>query len=478
MRRPSIRRRLTMGCLLVAAVVLGGSKIFIYRDVSRSLRNELDQQLAGTANLLSKASELEWEGVVYEWQEALDSNEGMGIEGLFQLWDLKSGKTARSPDLGDENLELFHGELNQVAFRDVLLANGGEARAVGMLHHPFTNRYGRMEMERRGRLLEIGDYPQVVVCARETAGVEWDLALTRFRLIKSGVLTLGAIWLAIFLISRWTLSPIERLVAGLVKRSSEMGTPLPVIPERLPEELYPLARAFNETLERVEEAREHEKEFAYSAAHQLRTPISGIHAILEMAHGKPADGADLKRRIGRALAVSGGMKETINSLMRLARLRGGLEEVMAEKYDAAAVVREVLSGEMERAEGRYAVEEEGLDEPATVEGDEGLFRIVVWNLLENAFRYTPEGGSIRVGLKRETEWLILETTNDCKGLTGDDCERIFRPFERGRNVSVNAPGAGLGLPLAREVAHRCGGALDAGLKEGKVTFRLRFPTKR
>ncbi|MFT4176560.1 MAG: HAMP domain-containing sensor histidine kinase [Luteolibacter sp.] len=475
MKRPSIRRRLTLGCLSVAAVVLFVSKVFIYRDVSHSLRSKLDRQLVNEANLLSKSSELEADGIVYEWEEALQSSAGMGIGGMFQLWDVKSGNTSRSPDLGNDDLEFFHGELDRPVFRDLILKNGDKVRAVGLLHHPFTNRYGRMEMERRGRILKIEDYPQVVVCARETAGMERDLAVTRFRLIKTGVLTLGAVWLAIFLIIRWTLSPIDRLAGNLAKRSLELGTPLPAIPERLPEELYPLAIAFNETLHRIELSREHEKEFAYSAAHQLRTPISGIHAILELAHRKPEDGADLKRRIGRALAVSGRMKETINSLMRLARLRGGLEEAVAEEYDASLILREVLSDEKDRGENRFSIETKGLDDAVRIKGDKGLFRIVVSNLLENAFRYTPEGGRIRISMSREKESLVLEVGNDCDGLAEEDCERIFRPFERGRNVSVNDPGAGLGLSLSKEISLRCKGTLVASLKDGSVVFRLEIP---
>ena len=476
MKRPSIKRRLTLGCLLVAAVVLCASKIFIYRDVSHSLRSKMDRQLVNEANLLSKSSELEADGIVYEWQEALHSSAGMGMGGLFQLWDLRSGETARSPDLGNDDLEFYHGGLNQPVFRDLVLKNGHKARAVGLLHHPFTNRYGRMEMERRGNILKIEDYPQVVVCARETAEMERDLAVTRFRLIKTGVLTLGAIWLAIILIIRWTLSPIDRLAGNLAKRSLELGTPLPAIPERLPEELYPLAAAFNETLKKIEQTREHEKEFAYSAAHQLRTPISGIHAILELAYRKPEDGADLKRRIGQALAVSDEIKGTINTLMRLARLRGGLEEAVAGTYDAALVVREALNEEMDRADGRFIVETKGLDNAIPAKGDEGLFRIVVSNLLENAFRYTPGGGSIRIAVGREGSLLVLEVENDCaEALTADDCERIFRPFERGRHVSVNAPGAGLGLSLAKEVVLRCGGSLDARMNGKMAVFRLSIP---
>ena len=474
MRRPSIRRRLICGCLMVSATVLGLSKVSIYRDVERSIRHEFDQQLLRSANLLSKSAELEAGGIIYEWKEALDSSGGLGLDGLFQFWDLRSGLTTRSPDLGGRDLELFHGELHEPVFRDLILKNGDKVRAVGLLHHPFTNIYGIEEMKRRGAMLRIEDYPQVVVCARETAGIDRELAETRWALVKAGGMMLAAIWLAIFLIIRWTFAPLDRLVSALVKRSTEVGTPLPVIPDNLPIELYPLASAFNSTLERVEVARAHEKDFAFSAAHQLRTPIAGIHAILELAHLKPKEGEDLHQRIGAALEVSREMKMTINTLMQLARLRGGIEELDVIFFQPGSVLDELLEAEVRRDERDLRVRKEGIDRSLRLKGDEGMFRMLASNLIENAFRYTPEGGEIEVKASGSGEF-VLEVSNSRGDFREEDAERIFRPFQRGRKVSVNAPGAGLGLALAKEIAGYFGGNLELIVDDHFLTFRLRMP---
>ena len=474
MRRPSIRRRLILGCLLVSTVVLGISKVAIYRDVERSIRHEFDQQLLRSANLLSKSAELEAGGIIYEWKEALDSSGGLGLDGLFQFWDLRSGMTTRSPDLKSGNLEFFHGKLHEPVFRDVILQDGHKARAVGLLHHPFTNIYGIEEMKRRGAMLRIEDYPQVVVCARETAGIDRELAETRWALVKAGVLMLATIWLAIFLIIRWTLAPLDRLVSSLVKRSTEVGTPLPVIPDNLPVELYPLASAFNSTLERVEVARAHEKDFAFSAAHQLRTPIAGIHAILELAHLKPKEGEDLHQRIGTALEVSREMKMTINTLMQLARLRGGIEELDVVSFQPGSVLDELLEAEVRRDERGLRVRKDGIDRSFRLKGDEGMFRMLASNLIENAFRYTPEGGGIEVRTSASGEF-ILEVSNSRGDFRDEDAERIFRPFQRGGKVSVNAPGAGLGLALAKEIAGYLGGSLELVVDDRFLTFRLSLP---
>ncbi len=474
MKRPSIRRRLILGCLLVAAVVLGFSKISIYREIERSLRHELDQQLLQSAMLLSKSAELEAGGIIYEWKEALESSGGLGLDGLFQFWDLRSGETTRSPDLGERDLAFFHGGLHEPVFRDMVLESGGKARALGLLHHPFINSYGLEEMKRRGNILSIADYPQVVVCARRTAAVDRELEATRMRLIRSGGFTLVAIWLAIYLIIRWTLAPMDRLVSGLVKRSTEVGTPLPSIPDDLPVELIPLSSAFRSTLERVELALAHEKDFAFSAAHQLRTPISGIHAILELAYSKPREGEDLHQRIGAALDVTREMKMTINTLMRLARLRGGIEELDAGLFHPGPVLLELLEAEARTTGHRLQVAADGIDHSVRLKGDEGMFRMLASNLIENAFRYTPEDGEIRVDASAEGEF-VLDVANTRGDFKAEDAERIFRPFQRGGKVSVNAPGAGLGLALAKEIAGYLGGSLELLVDDRFLTFRVRMP---
>ncbi|MCW1883197.1 HAMP domain-containing histidine kinase [Luteolibacter flavescens] len=473
MKRPSIRRRLMLGCVLIVSAVLGWSKLTIYHEVERSLREQLDEQLMRSAILLSKSAELEAGGIVYEWQEALESSGGLGLDGLFQFWDERTSATTRSPDLGGHDLPYFHGALDEPVFRDVVLADGESGRALGLRHYPFTNHYGRAEMERRGEILRIEDYPQVVVCARETAGLDAELKATRHRLAKSGLLTLVAICVGIYLIIRWTLAPIDRLVANLVKRSTEVGTPLPEIPDDLPVEVIGLATAFNSTLERVELARAHEKEFAFSAAHQLRTPISGIHAILEVAHSKPKDGEDLHRRIGSALAVTREIRVTINSLMSLARLRGGIDEMPALPYEPGPIVRSVLEAATSQPDHGLHLEVSYPAEKIVLNGDGGMFQIIVQNMVENAFRYTPRGGRILVSLGMQESCFTLKVANSRGDLEAGDAERIFRPFERGRRVSVNAPGAGLGLPLAREIAYRLGGTLELEVGDKLATFTFR-----
>lgn len=478
MRHPSIKTRLISGCTLLVAVVLLYSKIAMYHAVESSLRQEMDDQLLHSATLLSKSAELEAGGVIYEWQEALNSTVGLHIEGYFQFWDLKSGKTTRSPDLGNADLKFFHGELNKPVYENIHLADGRPARALGFMHLPFTNEYGREEMKRRGNILSAADFPQVIVCAKDTAALEHRLAGTRMNLFWTGVATLVAIWLAVLLTTRWTLLPLNKLAANLLKRSTEVGTPLPEIPPGLPRELIQVTSAFRTTLERVEAARANEKDFAFSAAHQLRTPVAGLQAILEQAVSRPRDLESLRERITRAHEVTMEIRHTIEGLMHLARLKGSIDPVESQPYDPAGIVRELVEVE-NAAKGReQVVDITGDRDPQNLIGDARLFRVLTSILVENAFRHGSPDGRISICMERRGGDFVFDITNEVAAFDPADAERIFRPFQRGRNTSVNSPGAGLGLSLAREISQQIGADLEfstAGEPITQVSFKLTIP---
>ncbi|MCW1922567.1 HAMP domain-containing histidine kinase [Luteolibacter arcticus] len=476
MRNPSIRIRLIFGSTLLVAGVLLFSKVAIYREIERSLRQELDDRLLHSANLLSKSAELEAGGVIYEWQEALQSTAGLNIEGLFQFWNLEAGTSTRSPDLGTRDLKFFHGELNEPRYENIQLADGKPARAIGFLHLPFTNEYGREEMRRRGKILSPEDYPQVIVCASETSALDLRLTETKLDLFWSGVVTLLAVWLAILLITYWTLRPLDRLASTLLKRSAEVGTPLPEIPADLPRELVPLASAFQATLGKIEVARTHEKDFAFSAAHQLRTPIAGMHAILEQAIARPRSEESLRERIGRALNVARDMSSTVDSLMSLARLRGGIDVVERQAFDSIPIIRNLAQQEAERYHGLRHLEMTLPQDPLVVVGDQRLFQVLVSILIDNAFHHSPDGGRIKVKAAPELDGLVLTVANDARGFDPEDAERIFRPFQRGRNTSVNTGGAGLGLALAKEISQRIGSSLELSCNAATslLIFQLRL----
>ncbi len=478
MRHPSIRLRLILGTGVAVAVVLLVANVLIYRAIRRTLEKEIRVQLLQSASLLSKSSELESTGVVYEWHEALESGRVPDVTGMFQFWDVNTRHTVRSPALREAELPYFHGEMNRPVLRSITLADGRPALAVGLLHCPFRDNETLEEMKRRNELLSPSDFPQVLVCAQETRTLDEHLERMSGHLLKAGVATLVVIWLSVLGISARTLRPIRDLTSTLLRRSTEEATPLPDIPAKLPKELTGLAHAFNTTLMRVEAARAREREFALRAAHELRTPVAGIQAILEQALHRPREAADLQVRIGKALGLTQDMRVTLDGLMRLARLRGGVEAVASDTFDPLACLRATWSDFHPLAASRdLKWEFDGPQAVRCLASDIGLFRVLATNLVENAARHTPRGGMAKMQVTDSPTEFGFSITNDRGALQPEDAACLFEPFARGpANDADETPHAGLGLSLGREIAVLLGGRLGLAFDDERtVTFRVVIP---
>jgi two-component system heavy metal sensor histidine kinase CusS len=474
MKHPSIRLRLMLGTGLIVAILLLIANVAIYRAFERTLSKEVEQQLLQSASLLAKSAELEADGLVYEWQEAMESPDASDITGVFQFWDMNSGKSTKSPDLGDGELPRFYGKLNHPVLRDIVLKDGRHARAVGLLHYPFTDEITIAEAAKAGKILHPENFPQVVVCARETESLAHRLSELRTHLTRAAIATLLAIWASIFAISAWCLRPIREFSDNLLERSEKENPPVVEIPHAMPSELVGLAAAFNTTLDRVEKSRAREKEFALHAAHELRTPVAGILATLEQALHRPRDSEDLSNRIGEALKITSGMRLTLDSLMRLARLRGGLETSLKASFDPLAAVTDLLANATAIiARRRLRPTKDFPEKTGPLFNDPGLFRAVISNLIDNAVRHSPRNSVFHFQITDTPDHFSFRTKNATGGLKPEDLGRLFEPFQRASDAADDEGGhAGLGLSLAREAVILLGGNLRAEINsdDGTVIF--------
>lgn len=471
MKHPSLRLRLMVGTGLLVAAMLFSANLLIYRSFEHTLSGEIEKQLLQSSSILGKSAELEATSLDYEWQEAMASQNAPEITGLFQFWDLSNGITTRSPDLGEKNLPFFHGKLNETVVRDIVLQDGSRARAVGLLHLPFTDETAIAEAAAMGKTLRPEDHPQVLVCVQETESMFSRLRELKALLIKATCATLLGIWGAIFLIASWCFRPISQFSSGLLDRTETEHPAANEIPPNLPSELVSLATAFNTTLDRVERSRAREKEFALHAAHELRTPVAGILVTLEQAIARPRDSRDLTERIGEALKITSGMRITLDSLMRLARLRGGLEKSSVSSFNPMEIIHELADRSQTILTGRHLAL--SMDAPpaiAPLENDAGLFRILVSNLMDNAVTYAPEQSAVALRISDSRERLIFQISNACGDLRATDLGRLFQPFQRGEVTNEDEGHAGLGLSLAKEAARILGGELDAEIESGVITF--------
>jgi two-component system, OmpR family, sensor histidine kinase MprB len=282
---------------------------------------------------------------------------------------------------------------------------------------------------------------------------EMDRALDRLRLILV-LVSLGAIALAAAagaLVSGATLAPVRRLTAA-AERIAETGEPSERVPEGGRDELARLGASFNTMLASLEDSLETQRRFVADASHELRTPLTSLQTNIDVLRGDVELPPEQRRRLLDDLhRESQEMRALIGGLLELAR--GGAQLEKAEfQFD------ELVEDALERARTRFPAVSWQTDrlEPTVVDGYRDRMERAVWNLLENAGKWSGDGGSVEISLADGE----LQVRDHGPGFADEDRPLVFDRFYRSA-AARSMPGAGLGLAIVREVAEAHGGTVEA-----------------
>jgi two-component system sensor histidine kinase MprB len=291
----------------------------------------------------------------------------------------------------------------------------------------------------------------VVVVARNIDYIDHDLSRLRLILILvwlGGILVAAA---AAALVSGAALAPVRRLTAA-AERIAETGEPSERVPEGGRDELARLGASFNTMLASLEESLETQRRFVADASHELRTPLTSLQTNIDVLRGDLELAPEQRRRLLDDLhRESQEMRALIAALLELAR--GGAQvERQPFQFD------ELVEDSLERARTRFpAVTWDGASlEPTIVDGYRDRMERAVWNLLENAGKWSGEGGSVEVSLAGGE----LRVRDHGPGFSDEDRPLVFDRFYRSAAARA-MPGAGLGLAIVREVAEAHGGTVEA-----------------
>jgi signal transduction histidine kinase len=219
-------------------------------------------------------------------------------------------------------------------------------------------------------------------------------------------------------------------------------------------------------------------DFVSFVTHQLRTPLSGIKWMLELASGEVDDPEEMRSFVQDARASTDRLIRLVNDLLDVSRLERGALQVHHSKVDLADLTRSVL-GEISplMQEKGQAVTVYIGDELTPAWADSQMLRQVVLNLISNAMKYTPREGRITIAVRKEENRLRWEVSDTGIGIPKSDLGKLFEKFYRAENAqAVETEGTGLGLYLVRLIVEQFGGKVWCTSEEGVgSTFAFTLP---
>lgn len=227
---------------------------------------------------------------------------------------------------------------------------------------------------------------------------------------------------------------------------------------------------------RVERAMERLRTLTADAAHELRTPISIIRGRAELAVGRDRDAAAYAAALRDIGAEAQRLGQRVDNLLMLARAEAGERSWQRKRIFLDDLADQAVEGTVVLGAQRGVTVSLGRFEETPVVGDPDLLRQMLTTLLDNAVKFTPGGGSVRVNVFTEPPHSVVVVEDTGVGIAPEHLPRVFERFYRGDRVRARAPGAGLGLAIARWIIEQHDGriTLDSAPDRG-TRVEVRFP---
>ena len=274
------------------------------------------------------------------------------------------------------------------------------------------------------------------------------------------------IWL-IMRIVRSELAPVTNLSKSLDEQSAHHPSQLQS--DDLPQEIIPFVHAINRLLERVNQLMGQQRRFIADAAHELRSPLTALS--IQAQNLMHADTLEAMRE--RVPPLRDGIeraRQLTEQLLNLARTQAGSEG--DSMVNVSAMARELIAEYLPLSNARRI--DLGLDEiaPLSLRTEPDALRLILRNALENAMKYTQEGGEVTLRLLHDNDEAIIEVVDNGSGIPVPERERVFDPFYRIPGTA--GEGSGLGLAIAREAANRLGGTISLNERQQGCGLVLRY----
>ena len=441
----SLQARLLLAVLALVLLAWAGAAALTWHEAEDEVGDLLDAHLAQTAALLRL--------------QALDPQNPLGEDPLSEAPQLDKHQTRVVFQLWRE---------------DQLLT-----RSKNAPNAPLTDRQKRGFADSRvdGKTWRVfvapGNESDTRMLVGERQSARQDIVMASVTsMLKPLAWALPLLALGIWWVVRGSVRPLRQLGRDVATRQPQSLAPLET--KGVPPEVLPLVAALNALFERMAELLVAERQFTADAAHELRTPIAGIRMQAQVAQGATQDA---ERAAALAATVRGCDRATrlVEQLLQLARLDAESNGAASASTDLTEVARAVVHDLQPLAQARAQQVELDLTGPTPVPLPEPLARVLLRNLLDNALRYSPEGGRVTVGVYRVGTAVAWRVEDSGPGLEPAEMARLGERFFR--VLGTGQSGSGLGWSIVQRIArlHGLRVQVDRSPALGGLRVRITWP---
>ena len=448
-RSHSVRVRLTLWYVAAMVLMLAVYAGVVFAFVNRSISETLNTRLLSDFQWASAMVEQTPEGGITWYEDITDEQFWLRVWSADGELLYQNGEAARSPV--PESRDIAQRADESIARVDDPVA------PVRVL-------------TRRG---QIGGSPVIIQVGRSEAGMRQELDQLAL-ILALGLPLAGAIaGLGGYTLARRALLPVERMTERAQLITAErLSDRLPV--ENPDDEMGRLAVVFNETLGRLEASFEQMRRFTADVSHQLRTPLTALRSVGEVGLREHRDDATYKSIIGSMLEEADRLASLVDRLLTLSRAETRQAKLSTDEFDVRELADEVADHlEVLAEEQGQSIEVEQVGTPHAY-ADRFVVRQALINLVDNAIKFSPSGGRIRIRVEEASGEAIVDVIDSGAGIEPSAREHIFDRFYRGTDSGTQ--GAGLGLSIAKGAVEATGGRLTLAMSgAGGSTFRIALP---
>jgi heavy metal sensor kinase len=456
--RSTLALRLTLWYAGIFALFACVAFLLFYSFITSVLQERIDQELRGQARRFSTL--LATEGVEAVNNSAVIDAQAAGVKKVFFRFLNLNGTAFSSSNMsywtdipvnGAALEQLGRGE--STVFETITIPNrSDQVRIIYALLSPLIIAQVGQAMESQSRFVEA--FKRIFI-----------ITMTLLIVIAAGV---G------WFMARQAVSGVEAVTRTAQKISGgSLEERVPVKPRG--DEIDQLATTFNQMLDRIQTLLTEIKEMSDNIAHDLRSPIARMRGLAEVTLTTSKSLSDYQNMAASTVEECDRLLDMINTMLFISKTEAGLERPSRADVDIGALIRSACELFEPTAEDKHITLNCQAPEKTFLHGDSRMLQRMLSNILDNAVKYTPPGGEVKVSVSEANRDIVITVHDTGVGISQADLTRIFERFYRG-DQSRSEPGTGLGLSLARAIARAHGGDITVAseLNRGS-TFTIILP---